>query len=265
MITNLYRTLPVIWTIATIVLSSCGANIVLDVTPPVEMTNTPPFTTTPTSALSTPAGIFPTDQPNSLSTQAFPSRVGFDFETDTKNWHTSEGEFKLAETSATTQFFNTGAQALQIMTDLFGGQSSEFAAKKYNDVYLHTEATGYFDSSVPDGIDRPGPYNLKDKRVSCYVYMPAGLVKQGSPPVTLQIFVKDSKFANQYGNPVDITSSNVEKWFELSLVVDNFHRADSNFDATQSNTLGIRVEVPRGSALVYEGPFYIDTCEIEYP
>jgi hypothetical protein len=148
---------------------------------------------------------------------------------------------------------------------LFGDKSSEFAARNYEKVYLGTEATGYFDSSIPEGIDMPGPYDLKGNRVSCFVYAPSELVSSGNPPVYVRIFVKDVKFANQRGEAVDITEANVEEWFELSLVVDNTDGADAQFDPTKVNALGVRFEVSYGSTLSYTGPFYIDSCAIEYP
>lgn len=253
--------------IISLYLYSCGPSQLLDTPagptatytslPSVEPLIAPTFTVT--------VYVPSTGTPTILASETPLTSIGFDFETDTKNWHTSEGDFKLAKASVTTEVVHTGSQALQIMTQLFGGQSPEFAAKQYDQVYLHTDVTGYFDSSIPDSADRPGPYNLKGNRVSCFVYIPGGLVEQGTSPVTVQIFVKDTKFANQLGDPVDITQSNVEQWFELLLVVDNTHGADAAFDPTLVNTLGILIQVSRDSTLAYEGPIYIDTCSIEYP
>lgn len=253
--------------IISLYLYSCSPSRLLD-TPVAPITS---YTARPTAepliapTLTVTVNISLTETATTSALETPSSPIGFDFETDTKNWHSSEAGYKLAEASVTNEVVHTGAQALQITTELFGGQSPEFAAKQYDQVYLHTDATAYFDSSIPDSIDRPGPYNLKDKRVSCFINSPAGLVKEGAPPATVQIFVKDVKFANQISDPVDITQSNVERWLELSLVVDNKHGADPTFDSTLVNTLGILIQVSRGSSLAYKGPVYIDTCKIEYP
>ena len=248
-------------------LNGCGARIVMDdptVAIPTE-TASPTADLTPTSTLTATAVTPPNDQPTNPPPETSFSSVGFDFETDVRGWHTSEGEYKLAETSVTTTHFHTGAQSLQITTELFGDQSPEFAEKNYEKVYLGTEATGYFDSSVPEGVDRPGPYDLKGNRVSCFVYFPSGLVKSDNPPVHVRIFVKDVNFANQWGEEVDITDANAEQWIELALLVDNTEGADAQFDPTKVNALGVRFEVSNGSTLSSTGPVYIDSCAIEYP
>jgi hypothetical protein len=252
--TTSHKTLRIL-IFSAVFLNSCGSSIVLD-TP-----QSPIYTETvlPTTEAQ------PTDQPAIPFTEIASSLIGFDFEIDAGGWHTSEAPYKLADASVTTTTAYTGSQSLQITTELFGNQSAEFAQKNNDQVYLHTEATGYFDSSVPEGIDGPGPYDLEGNRVSCFIYIPLGLVANDNPPVYVRIFVKDGKFANQFAEAVDITEDNAEQWFELSLIVDDGEGADAQFDPTQVNALGVRFDVSWGSNLSYTGPVYIDSCTIEYP
>jgi len=224
-------------------------------------TSTSSITVQPTETRLLPS----TDQPTVAPTKTSEPFTGFNFEVNSEGWNTSEGDYKLARVDVTTTTVYLGSQSLQLETELFGNQSAEFAARNKEDVYLHTEATAYFNSAVPEGFSNPGPYNLTGKRVSCYVYAPARLAKKDVRPAYIRIFVKDSKFANQAGDAVDITESNVEQWFELSLVVGNAHGADKQFDPTQVNALGIRLDVSDGSTLSYIGPVFIDACTIEYP
>jgi len=182
-----------------------------------------------------------------------PRFVGFDFESGTEGWGTSEGAYKLASVSTTTDISYTGNSALELTTELFGNGSE--------DVYRHTEAVVYLNNNPLKGFDQPGPYDLTGKTFSCFVYLPADLVVQEATRTYIRLIAKDTKFANQFSQAVEITKDNTNKWIELSFVIDV--NVDSDFDPKQTNALGVRLDTPDGSTLEYTGPIYIDHCSIE--
>lgn len=205
---------------------------------------------------------------STTSTQAGPTAtpkatpipgVTFDFETGVQNWGTSEGQYKLARVDVTTQHARSGKQALEVTTSLLGGKNSAYTPDK--EVYRHTETVVYFNKTILNGFSSPGPYNLEGKQISCFVYLPHGL-----ETTFIRIFVKDTKYANDFSKVVDINSSNIDKWLQLTFVVGSDpNDADTNFDASKVNALGVRIETPDSAMLSYTGSFYIDDCTIEHP
>lgn len=178
--------------------------------------------------------------------------VGYNFEESIEDWVTSEGAYKLASLSTSTQQAYQGAQSLKLRTELCG--QTDF-------LYRHTEATAYFTSAVPQGMDTLGPYDLTDHQVSCYVYLPAELVSTGNPQAYVRIFVKDEQFRNQFSELVNITAANAESWIKLSLAIGN-DNADPNFDPTRVNMLGLRFELYSDATLNFIGDIFIDECSI---
>ena len=106
---------------------------------------------------------------------------------------------------------------------------------------------------------------MTGKNISCFVYAPSGLVSSGNPQAYIRIFVKDDKFRNQYGDAVDITASNSDRWLQLSLTVGSGGGMDADFAPNSINTLGVRIDLQNNSTFSYSGPVYIDECSIEYP
>lgn len=187
--------------------------------------------------------------------------IGYDFESGTQGWVTAEGQYKKAELSTTTQFVYAGNYALQLDTELFGSGSAEFAAHNNDDVYRHTEAVVYMNNSRPAGYDQPGPYDLTGKTFSCFVYLPDSLAVEGTPRAYIRLIAKDTKFANQFSQAVDITKDNTNEWLELSFAINS--SSDTDFDPKQTNTLGVRLDSLDGSTVQYTGPIYIDNCSIK--
>src|SRR5258706_544365 len=131
------------------------------------------------------------------------------------------------------------------------------------EVYRHTEATVYFDQVPPNGFSVPGPYNLSGKRVSCFVFLPSRLATEDNHQTYIRIFVKDTKFANDFSTAVNIDPSVTNRWIQLSFIVGaESGNADRSFDPTRVNAIGIRIETPDGSTMSYNGTFYIDDCSI---
>lgn len=192
-----------------------------------------------------------TPTPNPIAYRA--EWVGYNFESGTENWVTSEGAYKLAKLDTSDQVVCAGRQSLRLTTELYIDPV---------EVYRHTEAVAYFGGAVPQGMPNPGPYDLTGKEVSCYVWVPASLVSQGDPETYIKLFVKDEAFHNQYSTALDITEDAADSWQYLSLTITN---GLDGFDATKTNALGVRIELQPDSALRFEGPIYIDECRIEQP
>lgn len=191
-----------------------------------------------------------------------PSFVGYDFETDTAGWTTSEGDYKRSLLSTTTLTAYIGSQSLVLDTELYGTGSLEFVNHNQDDIYRHTEALVYF-NQIPEGINYPGPYDLTGKRLSCFVYLPIGLVTANdAPPAYVRLILKDKNFSNQFSEAVMITGETTEQWLELIYVVNP--DPNSNFDTTQVNALGIRLDSLDDSTVSYNGPIYIDYCTIDF-
>jgi hypothetical protein len=65
---------------------------------------------------------------------------------------------------------------------------------------------------------------------------------------------------------VMVDSAQVNTRFQISFTIEqNPSDADSNFDPTQVNTLGVRVDTNSGSTLDFTGSFYLDDCSIQHP
>lgn len=204
-----------------------------------------------------------TATPSTIVTSISPTGYAFDFENGTQNWSTSEGSYKLATVGLTTNPVHSGSHALKITTVLLGDANPAYTANK--EVYRHTEATVYFSQAAPNGFDTPGPYNLARKRVSCYVYLPSGLAGGGAQLAYIRIFIRDVSYHNDFSTAVTIDQTAVNHWLLLTLVVGaDPNNADSGFDATKVNAMGVRIDTPSGSTLNYTGPFYIDDCSIQH-
>ena len=214
-------------------------------------------------ALSASPTISPTvTESPTATTTPIPDFTGYDFENDKQGWQTSEGEFKLAHLNTTSVIAYHGTKSLVLEMELYGSGTDEFANRNNEDVFRHTEAVVYF-NQIPSGINIPGPYDLTEKRLSCFVYLPTGLVvSENAPPAYVRLFVKDSESDNQYSEPVMITNETSEQWLELIYVV----RADpnTNFDTKQVNAMGVRLDSLDDSTVSYEGPVYIDYCRIDF-
>ncbi len=256
-------------------------------TPTVSPTSSPASSATATP---TPGTQAPPPQPTlpQPTPTPLPTTIGFTFETGIENWVTSEGSYKLATLSVATQPHHGGAQSLQVTTALRGDASAAYQAHP-DPVYTHTEAIAYFNSAIPEGAPGPGPYNLNQKRVSCWANLPPALATGDShrrqppatatgdshrrqPPATatgdshptyIRVFVKDTSFRNDYGPAVGIVPANTNMWINLSLVVGSPGSGDA--DGSHINTIGVRIETPSGSTLGYSGPLFIDDCTMQYP
>ena len=188
--------------------------------------------------------------------------VGYDFESDTMGWNTSEGDYKRAILNTTTLVAYKGKQALVLDTELYGSGSPEYTDHNKEDVYRHTEALVYF-NQIPAGIDYPGPYDLTGKRLSCFVYVPIGLVApDNTPPAYVRLILKDKNFANQFSEAIIINDETVEQWLELIYVVNP--DPNSDFDMTHVNAMGVRLDTLDDSIIDYKGPIYIDYCTINF-
>lgn len=178
--------------------------------------------TTVSTALTSTQGIstnipVSTATPSAIITSISPTGYAFDFENGTQNWGTSEGSYKLATVDLTTNPVHSGSHALKITTALLGDANPAYTANK--EVYRHTEATVYFSQAAPNGFDTPGPYNLKGKRVSCYVYLPSGLANGGAQQPYIRVFVKDVNFHDDFSTAVAINQTTVSHWLLLSFIV----------------------------------------------
>jgi hypothetical protein len=202
--------------------------------------------------------------PSINTTVLTPSDLAFNFENGKQHWGTSEGNFKPTKVGVTTNPVHSGRYALQITTVLLGNANPFFNASK--EVYRHTEATVYFDQGTPNGFSVLGPYNLRGKRVSCFVFLPSGLATGDDYQNYVRIFVKDIKFANDFSTAIKIDLSVTDHWIQLSLVVGTeINNADASFDPTRVNAMGIRIETSDNSTTNYNGAFYIDDCIIQTP
>jgi len=186
--------------------------------------------------------------------------VTFDFEDGLQGWDTSESKSKLATLEVTSDLRHGGQKALRLSTELYGNASSGFVGKHSQEVYQHTEVKVSFSQATRAGMHIADHIDLTGRPASCYVYLPAQIAVEG-PPARITMVAKDTNQRNYYGSSVDITSTQVKKWFPISLIVGTGFQ-EAGFDQTQVGTLGIRIDVPNGSKLSYRGPIFIDNCTI---
>ena len=238
----------------------------------------PGVTLAPTSAMSPSLTLTPTvtslsviltpTPTETLRPTIMPVTVGFDFETDVVGWGTSEDGLKVAELITSTEFAHSGSSSMRVTTELFGNASKDFLEHNSEDFYRHTEVTAYLNRVLPQGLDAFGPYDLSGKRVSCFIYLPSGLIDMGNRPAYARLVVKDVDFHNHFSPPTDIVARNVDTWLQLAFIVgvaSSGHAPEPNFDPSQVLALGIRIDTADVSTLSYTGPVYVDDCNLQYP
>lgn len=209
--------------------------------------------------------IFVLHPPTSTITPAptaYVSSYAYDFEDGVDGWTVSEGSLRPIKLDTTTSPVFAGHHALRITGQFVGDASPIFATLQGDkDSYRHLEPTVYFSTKQPNGFNQPEPYDLSQhKQVSCYLYIPRAMTTIGGHETFVRLFVKDTHFYNSYSTYINIDASNVDTWFQISLIVGA--NADTNFDPTKVHALGVRIEAPSGSDLNYSGPMYIDACSI---
>lgn len=241
---------------AILALVGLGLSFVL----PAKPCNSPPCPTPTLTVTSSPTATVAA----TVTATSIPSQFAYDFESGVQGWSTSEGQFNTSiMVTTTTNPVHSGSHALQVTTRLVGNANPAFSTlpgdtPAKGNLYSHTEAVVYFDQSKPNGFSAPGPYDLRGKTVSCYVFFPSTLATGDNVPPYVRLFVKDKKFANAFSQAVSIDPQHTQEWFQLSLTVSS----DASFDASLVNALGVRLETPDGSKIDYTGPFYIDDCSI---
>lgn len=235
-------------------------------TPSITPTLTPTFTPTPTiapSSTNTPVPPTPTIPPTATPQPTYthtpiPGWVGYDFESGVQGWRNNSGCYP-ATLGTDSGIVYEGNQALVFIAEL----AETCASGDSGCQCVEIEKDFYY--TIP-GMSTPGPYNLTGKKVSCYVYLPSGLLSPGNPQVYVTIYVKDSSFKNLKGHAVNVTSSNVDQWSELSLVIGDpstYSLIETGFGFDNVYIIGIRVELQDNSPFIYNGPIYIDYCGIE--
>jgi len=224
----------------------------------IPMTLTALSSSIPSQPLGTPTPN--TTCPNPIVTNV-DQKVGFDFETGIECWNASEENYKLAQLDVTNLIAHSGSRSLMVTTQLYGDRSpqvTKITDKNAREVYQHTEITAYMNQAIPEGYSTPAPYDLTGKTLACFVYLPPALTNAGGPWPYIRIFAKDAKYANLFGQALDIDIKQVEHWIKLDLVINN----QGDFDATLTLAIGIRIETKPGSKLTYAGPIFIDDCTI---
>lgn len=177
--------------------------------------------------------------------------VGYGFETGMQGWIVTESETEISKPvqMQTTTIAYAGAYSLEVQAELHDGG---------DDVYRHTEVIAYF-HTPPEGLVTVGPYDWTGRVVTCYAFFPASLASQDSPAYA-RIIVKDNKHANIFSEAVDITNETKEQWIELTVEIPS--NKDPNFDATNVNAIGVRVDTHDGFPLQFKDSFLIDECRV---
>ncbi|MBN1270015.1 MAG: hypothetical protein JXB04_10520, partial [Kiritimatiellae bacterium] len=111
------------------------------------------------------------------------------------------------------------------------------------------------------------PVDLKGKRVSAWVFCPAGL---GSPPLYrfgVQVFCKDSNWNSFYGSWQTLEPYTTGAWFMVSMTPDTNTPSQGymapGFDPTQIRIVGLKVATSTGSGSKYDGKMYVDGFTFE--
>lgn len=107
-------------------------------------------------------------------------------------------------------------------------------------------------------VVRP-PENLQGKKMTAFLYAPAGSAGDFNRPNGVQVFVKDRNFRSLYGTWLKLLE---DDWFEVSLTVSTTEPIDGyideGFDPQSIAIVGIKVAIGEGSSNTYAGPIYID-------
>ncbi len=109
------------------------------------------------------------------------------------------------------------------------------------------------------------PVDLKGKRVSAWIYCPAGLDAPESGPNYVRLFCKDETWKSFYGSLQHIRTNG--NWFSISMTPDtNMPRygwIDAGFDPTRVHMIGLQIAAAGGATSKYDGKFYVDGVAFE--
>lgn len=157
-----------------------------------------------------------------------------------------------------------GQYALQLNVNLVPKDLNLSKGETYVDVVTHPP----LDNTV-------GPYDLSNKAITCWVYLPKEAYSiNNNPWIGLQVFAKDN-FAGdggpraEYGDWTRVAPNDVDKWIRITLKPRTFPSPNGwidekrGFDPTAINVIGVKIGVDDSYAdpsVSYAGPIYVDAC-----
>lgn len=170
-----------------------------------------------------------------------------DFENgSTSGWHISGAEYKTTDLSV-AQVTDAKSQFALMVTSVLRADPEEYAS---------IEAWIDFGRALRQGVDQLGPEDLNHKTITCWVKLP----KDYADKVGVRLYVKDSNARNNWGPQLLPGAGEVNNWQELRVRVGDGD-FDPGFDGSQTNTVGVRVDLYQKGAILYN-PFFIDDCAV---
>lgn len=225
----------------------------LDVAKPVatEVTgDISPETEATMAAIPTPPPTAEPLPPPALPTAAATTVDGpiSDFENgNTSGWNISDAEYKTTDLSVAKVTAAKSQFALMVTSTLKSDQSLRYAS---------TEVWIDFGRAFRQGTDQTGPEDFTGKVVRCWVKLP----REYADSVGVRVYAKDSNARNSWGPQLFPGADMVDKWQELEVRIGNGY-FDPGFDASKTNTIGVRVDLYNDGVTLY-APFYIDDCSV---
>lgn len=182
--------------------------------------------------------------------------MGYDFETGKQGWGVDTSNPIDAALSVTTEQHRSGAQALQLSTEIYG-------PNEQNNSYLYVDMT----TNEPLNAEDSAPYDLTGYLVSCYVkFSEEFLASQGGNGY-IQMFVRDDNFGKSTGQAKGNNSVvNSGDWEKLTIRLGDPNNVNEGaFDAANVYQFGIEFHPDSGDPNTGTGMIWVDDCQLEKP
>lgn len=182
--------------------------------------------------------------------------MGYDFETGKQGWGVDTSNPIDATLTVTTEQHRSGAQALQLSTEIYG-------PNEQNNSYLYVDMT----TNEPLNAEGSAPYDLTGYLVSCYVkFSEEFLASQGGNGY-IQMFVRDDNFGKSTGQAKGNNSvGNSGDWEKLTIRLGDANNVNEGaFDPSKVYQFGVEFHPDSGNPTTGTGMIWVDDCHLEKP
>lgn len=210
------------------------------------------------SALQEPAVVIPspTSVPPStrISVTSKPLKYGFD--EGSMGWVPGLQAENQAVVDVRPQI-KFGESTLELSIELIGKDD----AKSKGEVFVDLS------SNPPFGA--VAPIDLEGKTITMLVYVPSAVIGTPNSPNGIQVFVTDNIGRSQYGEWLDLTTNNTDRWTTITLLpstkITNSATEEPSgaftnvgFDPSKINIVGLKIGTGNALENVFIGSIWID-------
>ena len=209
------------------------------------------------SALQEPAVVIssPTPVPPTTPTSVDSKPLRYGFDEGSMGWvpRLQAGNQAIVDVKPQIKF---GENCLELHIELIGKDE----AKSKGEVFV--------DLSSNPPLGTVAPLDLAGKPIRMLVYVPSAAIGSPSSPNGIQVFVTDTTGRSQYGEWIDLTSDNTDRWTTVTLLPSTKTTTSATeepgafinegFDPSKINTVGLKIGAGNTFENVFIGSVWID-------